>query len=81
MFLSNRDIQHAIQTRQLLVTPPPEEFGAGYDETSIDLHLDAVEEAKVWNVALFQRRQSRQGWRDRNSIWEASTTPSSAKST
>src|SRR5947208_7066550 len=50
MYLSNRDIQWAIDCRRLIVSPRPEEMGKGYDETSVDLHLDRVEEAKVWNI-------------------------------
>src|SRR5947209_965811 len=50
MFLSNRDIQYAIGCGKLIVKPRPEEFGAGYDETSIDLHLGAIATAQVWDV-------------------------------
>lgn len=32
-----------------------------YDTTSIDLHLDKIEEAKVWNVERFKDRQSETG--------------------
>lgn len=47
MFLSNRDIRWAIERRKLIVDPRPEEFNVGYDETSIDLHLDRVEQAQM----------------------------------
>ncbi|HKI38480.1 MAG TPA: hypothetical protein VKA46_41915 [Gemmataceae bacterium] len=57
MFLSDRDLQFAVATRQLIVDPPPEE----YDTTSIDLHLDRVGEAKIWNVAAFSARQAEAG--------------------
>jgi dCTP deaminase len=56
MYLSNRDIRWAIESGNLIVDPRPEHFNAGYDETSIDLHLDKVEEAKVWNISLFKEQ-------------------------
>jgi hypothetical protein len=37
MYLSDRDLEFAVRTGQLIVNPPPAE----YDTTSIDLHLDA----------------------------------------
>jgi hypothetical protein len=46
-FQSNRDIRWAIDCRQFIADPRPEDFASGYDETSIDLHLDEVKEAKV----------------------------------
>jgi len=57
MYLSDRDLKYAIETGQLIVDPTPEEYGA----TSIDLHLDKIEEAKVWNVERFKDRQSETG--------------------
>jgi dCTP deaminase len=54
MYLSNRDIQWAIECGHLIVTPRPEELKCGYDETSIDLHLGPVSEAKIWDVNRFQ---------------------------
>jgi dCTP deaminase len=54
VYLSNRDIQWAIECGQLIVRPKPEDLDCGYDETSIDLHLDKVEEARVWDVALVE---------------------------
>lgn len=53
MYLSDRDLEFAVRTGQLIVNPPPRE----YDTTSIDLHLGPVEEAKVWNVAAFEKQQ------------------------
>jgi dCTP deaminase len=63
MFLSNRDIKWTIQCRELIVNPPPENWNAGYDETSIDLHLDAVDEARIWDVDAFRQTQSEAGAR------------------
>ncbi len=46
MYLSDVDLRLAIQCGDLIVKPPPtEEIGP----TSIDLHLDRVEEAAIWD--------------------------------
>jgi dCTP deaminase len=63
MYLSNRDIKWAIQCGQLLVQPSPEQMGKGFDETSIDLHLDHVDEAKIWNVQALQQSEHARGSR------------------
>lgn len=57
MYLSDRDLQFAVETGQLIVDPAPKE----YDTTSIDLHLDSVDQAKVWNVDAFQESQKAMG--------------------
>jgi dCTP deaminase len=57
MYLSDRDLKFAVETGQLIVDPAPEEF----DTTSIDLHLDKVNEAKIWNVEAFKRKQANTG--------------------
>jgi dCTP deaminase len=57
MYLSDRDLKFAVETRQLIVNPPPSE----YDTTSIDLHLDKVEEAKIWDVEAFRAKQTASG--------------------
>jgi dCTP deaminase len=57
MYLSDRDLKFAVETGQLIIKPIPEEF----DTTSIDLHLDNVKQAKVWNVDAFKRKQSESG--------------------
>lgn len=44
MFLSDLDIKAAIKDGRLIVDPPTK-----VDPTSIDLHLDTVEQAKVWD--------------------------------
>jgi dCTP deaminase len=63
MFQSNRDIHWAITCKQFLAEPPPEHFGGGYDETSIDLHLDDAKEAKIWDIQAFAQHQKRAGGR------------------
>lgn len=57
MYLSDRDLKFAVETGQLIVNPAPTE----YDTTSIDLHLDNVNEAKVWDVEAFKREQESGG--------------------
>jgi dCTP deaminase len=57
MYLSDRDLKFAVETGQLIVDPPPTE----YDTTSIDLHLDRVEEAKFWDVDAFKVKQADAG--------------------
>src|SRR4051812_25697266 len=55
MYLSGRDIKWAIECGKLIVDPRPEFFGAGYDETSIDLHLDSIDQgARVWDIAAYE---------------------------
>jgi hypothetical protein len=79
MFLSNRDIQWAIDCQQLVVDPRPETFGVGYDETSIDLHLDDVKEAQIWDVEAFAKEQALAV--ALNCIWGDSSGVNSVKST
>jgi dCTP deaminase len=56
MYLSSRDIQWARECGKLIIEPPPEAFGAGYDETSIDLHLDGIDQgARVWDIEAYNR--------------------------
>ena len=55
MYLSDRDLEHAVLGGHLIVNPPP----TLYDTTGIDLHLDTIEEARVWDVDRFQRDQER----------------------
>lgn len=57
MYLSDRDLEFAVKTGQPIVNPPPEEF----DTTSIDLHLDSITEAKIWNEEAYKRKQRKLG--------------------
>jgi dCTP deaminase len=57
MYLSDRDLEYAVQLGQLIVNPRPAE----YDTTSIDLHLDKIETAKVWDAEAFQEQQRQAG--------------------
>lgn len=58
MYLSDRDLKWAIERGDLIVEPPPQKI----DATSIDLHLDAVTEAKVWDIDAYKEHQSISGY-------------------
>ena len=51
MYLSDRDLLWAVERGSLIVEPKP----ATIDPTSIDLHLDSVDQAKVWDVEAYNR--------------------------
>ncbi len=53
MYLSDRDLQYAIECGKLIFKPRPEKI----DATSIDLHLDAISEAKIWNIDKFSQHE------------------------
>ena len=48
MYLSDRDLIKAIKRGKLIVDPKPKEADIG--ATSIDLHLDSVDQARIWDV-------------------------------
>jgi dCTP deaminase len=60
MFLSDREMLYAIQCGRLIVDPPTE-----IGPTSIDLHLDKVEQAKVWDIDKLARRNREHGLPER----------------
>ncbi len=51
MFLSDRELKTAIASGALIVDPPPEKI----DSNSIDLHLDKLEQAKIWDIESFRK--------------------------
>ncbi len=57
MYLSDRDLEYVVDRGDLIVTPRPKEFGPG----SIDLHLDTVDEARVWSSSLHDESLKGQG--------------------
>lgn len=57
MYLSDRDIAWAIETGKLTVDPRPEKI----DATSIDLRLDSIENAKIWDIPKFMQHQNSVG--------------------
>ena len=57
MYLSDRDLRWAIECGRLIVDPPP----AKIDSSSIDLHLDSVDQARVWDLAAYNEHGSVEG--------------------
>jgi dCTP deaminase len=57
MYLSDHDLADAVTLKHLIVVPPPSE----YDTTSIDLHLDKIESARVWNSKAYENDQKMAG--------------------
>lgn len=57
MYLSDRDLVLAIEAHLLYVDPYPESI----DTNSIDLRLDDVASAKVWNMPAFVARHGQPG--------------------
>ncbi|HZL36941.1 MAG TPA: hypothetical protein VFC78_16595 [Tepidisphaeraceae bacterium] len=57
MYLSDRDLSWAIQRGNLIVDPLPSKI----DPTSIDLHLDSPDQAKIWDIAQFTKDQDTSG--------------------
>jgi dCTP deaminase len=60
MYLSDRDIRWAIETRRLIISPLP----AKIDPTSIDLHLDKIEEAKIWDLGAINKSNKTAGLKE-----------------
>lgn len=57
MYLSDRDLEWAIECGRLIIEPKPKKI----DATSIDLHLDSVDKARVWDVDQFEKDNSDAG--------------------
>lgn len=51
MFLSDRDLELAINSGLLIVNPKPRKL----DTTGFDLHLDSIKEAAVWDVPKWEK--------------------------
>ncbi len=56
MYLSDNELNEAITKGELIVDPPTE-----IGPTSIDLHLDSVDEAKIWDTKKFSGRNKTHG--------------------
>lgn len=54
MYLSDRDIQWAIDRGLLLVQAPPGDDPPKVDPSSIDLRLDNADEAKIWDIDAYK---------------------------
>jgi hypothetical protein len=61
MYLSDRDLQWALSRKTLIVQPPEGVAPPKVDPTSIDIRLDHVREAKIWDVETFARKQDISG--------------------
>lgn len=57
MYLSNRDLKWALDCGRLIVEPYPEKIG----DTSIDLRLDSVDEARIWDIEKFKKSRETSG--------------------
>lgn len=57
MYLSDRDLQHALDRRELFVEPRPPIV----DACSIDLHLDEIGGVRVWDVEKWRRENAAEG--------------------
>jgi dCTP deaminase len=53
MYLSDRDLKWAIEKGHLIVEPKPTQI----DPTSIDLHLDSADQAKIWDIDTYNNEQ------------------------
>lgn len=60
MYLSDVDLKKAIADGQLIVNPNPDPV-KDIGSSSIDLHLDSVEQAMVWNVELLAKDNKDRG--------------------
>lgn len=56
MYLSDREMEHAIKCGRLIVEPPTK-----IGPTSIDLHLDKVEQARLWDIEKYRKHNSDHG--------------------
>jgi dCTP deaminase len=56
MYLSDRDLEYAHTLGDLIIKPPPSEFGP----SGFDLHLDTIEEARVWNIKGYEESRKDQ---------------------
>src|SRR5947209_2245490 len=57
MYLSDRDIRWAIETGRLIIRPRPEKI----DPTSVDLHLDKIDQAKIWDIEAIKKSNKTSG--------------------
>lgn len=56
MYLSDRELNAAIRDGRLIVDPPTK-----VGPTSIDLHLDSIEEARIWDTRKLSTRNRDHG--------------------
>src|SRR5436305_5537505 len=56
MYLSDREMTAAIKDGKLILDPPTE-----VGPTSIDLHLDVIDQAKIWDVGGLEKNNLEHG--------------------
>ena len=61
MYLSDRDIAWCIDRGTLIIKPPEGVEPPKVDPTSIDLRLDRVEEAKIWDIETIKSDKITEG--------------------
>ena len=61
MYLSDRDLHWAIERKLLIVQAPEGIAPPKVDPTSIDLRLDNVSEAKIWDIERFKNKHDMAG--------------------
>jgi deoxycytidine triphosphate deaminase len=61
MYLSDRDLHWAIERNLLIVQAPEGITPPKVDPTSIDLRLDNVSEAKIWDIERFKQKHDMAG--------------------
>ena len=59
MYLSDREMEYAIKCGRLIVEPPTK-----IGPTSIDLHLDKVEQARIWDIGKYRQHNRDHGHPD-----------------
>ena len=57
MYLSDRDLEWAIACGRLIIDPRP----CKIDATSIDLHLDEADKARIWDISKFESENNDSG--------------------
>lgn len=56
MYLSDREMEYAIKCGRLIVDPPTK-----IGPTSIDLHLDTVDQARIWDIQKYRENNRDHG--------------------
>jgi len=64
MYLSDRDLQWAIDRGLLIVKPPDGMSPPKVDPSSIDLRLDHISQAKVWDIEAYKKHLGVSGDRE-----------------
>jgi dCTP deaminase len=57
VYLVDRDLAYAIECKKLIFSPLPSKF----DPTSIDMHLDAVDGARIWDIQKYTNNEAKSG--------------------